>query len=197
VTAQPAGSQVDYVLLALLEAGGADRFVDIEEIAVHAYRLAPTLFRWRNYAEYPSAELTRMALRHAEGRNGSLFVTGNGGRARRLNAKGLHLAQEALKRVSGGEAEPKRVERPATRGLARMLNHPAFAKWQKGGIVSVTRYDLADMLQCTPSSPALVFRDRLELSQTMAEQWERSELSAFLADAKENLEATLAGGTNQ
>jgi hypothetical protein len=193
VSPQPAGSQVDYVLLAMLEAGGADRFVDIEEIAVHAHRLAPTLFRWRNYAEYPSAELTRMAIRHAEDRNGPLFVKGDGGRARRLNARGLHLAQTAAKRLNGSEVEQKRVERPATRGLVRMLAHPAFAKWQTGGVNSVTRYDLADMLQCGPSSPESVFRERAELSQTMSEQWERQELSSFLADILTNLGSILEG----
>ena len=35
------------IRVALLEAGGADQFVDIEDIAVAAFRLAPHHFCWR------------------------------------------------------------------------------------------------------------------------------------------------------
>ena len=50
-------------LLALLLQGGASKFVDLEDIAVMAYTLAPTRFRWNKY-DYPSLEITRLAFKH-------------------------------------------------------------------------------------------------------------------------------------
>lgn len=184
-----AASQVEYVLLALLEAGGADRQVDIEDIAVAAFKLAPALFRWRNYAEYPSAEVTRMALVHAEEAVGHpLFIRGAGGRSRMLAAAGVARAQEAQLRLGSNRATPTDVtRRPPARDLGRMERHPAVTKWRLSGMSAVSRYDLADLLLCAPSSPLGVFRDRLIAATAVASRWDRDELLRFLNQASDEL----------
>jgi hypothetical protein len=188
--AKPAtGSQVDYVLVALLQAGGAEELVDLEDLAVAAYRLAPHLFRWRRYPEYPSAELTRMAIRHAEAADDQpLFVKGAGGRARRFTAHGLDRARDAYSRLFVGDVDNSAVplRRPASRDIGRMEKHPALMKWRVGGIGKVSRYDLADLLLCAPSSVDRVFLDRLHAASAAAAQWDRAELRDFLEDAIAN-----------
>ena len=179
-----AGTQVDFALIALLEAGGADQFVDIEDIAVAAFTLAPHLFCWRKYPQYPSAEATRQALRDVERRHGQLLVRGPGGRTRRFNAEGLRRATEAraaLMQLPEGRG-PEVLRRPATRDLSRMEGHPAVTKWRSRGIEAVNRYDLADLLMCSPSADLNVFKDRLSSATAAAAQWGRDDLGRFLSD---------------
>lgn len=179
-----AGTQIDFALIALLEAGGADQFVDIEDIAVAAFRLAPHHFCWRKYPQYPSAEATRQALRDVERRSGQLLVRGPGGRTRRFNAEGLRRATEAraaLMQLPEGRG-PEVLRRPATRDLSRMEGHPAVTKWRSRGIGAVNRYDLADLLMCSPSADLSVFKDRLSSATAAAAQWGRDDLGRFLSD---------------
>lgn len=185
------------MLVALLQAGGAEELIDIEDLAVAAYNLAPHLFRWRRYPEYPSAELTRMAIRHAEtAAEQPLFVKGPGGRSRRFTAHGLTRAREAEVRLQIGVSDGSMVplRRPASRDIARMEKHPALGRWRTEGIAKVTRYDLADLLLCAPSSFRGVFLDRLHASSAAAAHWERAELLEFLADAIANVDLILGGG---
>lgn len=178
------GTQIDYALVALLEAGGADQFVDIEDIAVAAFRLAPHHFCWRKYPQYPSAEATRLALRDVEQRHGELLVRGPGGRTRRFNAEGLRRATEARAALIQPPAARGReaLRRPATRDLSRMEGHPAVTKWRSRGIETVSRYDLADLLMCSPSAAPGVFKDRLSSATAAAAQWGRDDLGTFLSE---------------
>jgi hypothetical protein len=189
-----AGSQVDFVLLALLEAGGADAFVDIEDLAVSAYKLAPHLFRWRRYPQYPSAEFTRMALRHAEADGQNLFVRGAGGRARRFTVEGVKRAREAQARLRTDDVGPRTPSRPATRDLARMERHPALSKWRVSGVDQITLDDLADLLLCSPSSSATIFEDRLNASSAAASGWDRPDLVEFLLSCIASLDTIISRG---
>lgn len=186
-----AATQKDYVLVALLEAGGAEQFVDIEDIAVTAHRLAPSLFCWRRYPELPSAESTRLALRDAERLHGQLFVRSDGGRSRRFSGAGLAMATSAKTRLGIGGDETA-LRRPANRELHRLERHPAFKLWSEGGIATVGREDLADLLFCSPGSPSAVFADRLHAAGAAAGHWQRRELEAFLQDALAHLDEILS-----
>lgn len=176
--------QLDYALLALYRLGGADRLVDIEDIAVEAFKLAPELFRWRNYSEYPSTEAVRTAFRDAQRRGRNVVVSGAGGRARRLSALGLTEARVAETRsAQHGAGKDGHLRRPVNRELTRMEGHPALEKWRRGGIGAVTRYDLADLLRCSPSATRSVFEARLRSAETVAVDWDRDELRRFLSEA--------------
>jgi len=188
------GSQPDYVMLALLRIGGAEHFVDIEHLAVEAYRLAPTLFRWRHYPEFPSVEVVRTALRHARDRSEvQLYIAGDGGRSRMLTAAGLERARnfERSLQLSPTTPEEGTLRRPVNRELLRMERHPGFAKWKSQGIGAVNRHDLADLLACSPSSGREVFIRRLERVRTIAVDWGRAELAAFLKACLEVVDRVL------
>lgn len=189
-------TQKDFVLVALLRAGGAEGFVDIEDIAVSAHRLAPAMFGWRRYPELPSAEATRIALRDAERTLGPLFLRGDAGRTRRFSAAGLKAAEAAQDRVGDGQEDGTLRRRP-NRDLLRFEQHPAFRQWATSGISAVGRDDLADMLVCSPGSPAVVFQDRLNAAEAAAASWHRGELEAFLRDALSNLDSVLSRRGNE
>lgn len=63
---------IDYALAALMRVGGNAKMVDLEDIAVEAYGLAPDRFRWRRH-DFPNLELVRVMLSEAK-RGGHLVL---------------------------------------------------------------------------------------------------------------------------
>ena len=105
---------IDYVMAALLRLGGDGRVVDLEDIAVEAYKLAPDRFRWRRH-DYPNLELVRVTLSDANKRGPLVLYDRKG---RKLTVEGIRLAAEVLSRLdyrSGGAAR-RRAPTPRPRG---------------------------------------------------------------------------------
>jgi hypothetical protein len=189
----PGMTAYDIAVLAALNVGAADGPIDIEHIAVEAFRLAPDLFRWRHY-DYPSAETTRVAIKNAPAR---YFISGNAGRSRMLSPEGLERAR-ILSAARVPETEPVRdsplLRRAATRELARLERHPAFRRWRDEGhdISSIDQHDLGDLLYCDPGARAEVFRERLDKAIAQAMRWNRAEMTDFLKECLGTLPERLA-----
>jgi hypothetical protein len=177
------GTLADYVLLALLQVGGAEGMVDLEHVAVKAHRMMPNMFRWRYY-DYPDVAKVRTAFKDGDRRGSNpLVLKGDRGRARMLTAEGLQRARKLERRLTPADGrDDAALRRPINRDLVRMERHPGFLMWQHAGIKDVDRYDLADMLECAPGSPRAVFLDRVERARTLATEWDRDELAAFLME---------------
>jgi len=194
-TNETARAQPDFALLALYRRGGAEQMVDLEHVAVEAYKLAPELFKWRFY-DYPSVETCRMALRHGNERaKQALVLAGDAGKKRMLTAAGVRRVrefQEQHQQTLGAEPAST-VTRPVSRDLLRMEKHPAVDRWRLGGVQALTAYDLADLLNFQPGSPRRLVEDRLRMTSGVAERWQRSELLRFLSDVTEHLDRILEG----
>lgn len=172
--------------------------VDLEHVAVEAYRIAPELFKWRLY-DYPSVETIRMAFRHGNERSREpLVLAGDAGKKRMLTAAGVRRVRE----IQGQRADHERSETPSTaprpisRELLRMEKHPALDRWRRGGVQKVTLYDLADLLNFQPGSPRRVVEDRLRMTSGSAERWQRQELLRFIADVSAHLDEIVEVGAS-
>lgn len=193
------------VLLALLLQGGATGHVDLEEIAVEAYRLAPTRFRWNRY-DYPSLETTRQAFKHWKDRKTeeprvvehrqTYLLTGAGVKeavdaARAILQRDISSADEAIKyyRELGLAANDnsqdavvsrtRTTARPSQAELRRMRAHKLFKLWQSGS-ESFEQWEIADLLNCLPNSSKRVWNERFSRLNAMAEFWQDDELIRFL-----------------
>ena len=82
-------SNIDAVVLALYELGGEQGFVDTEDIAVVADRIAPSQFRWRKYPNQINLDTARVALRDATRKR---MVSGRMERGWSLTVSGLTWA---------------------------------------------------------------------------------------------------------
>ena len=186
------GTLADYVLVALLQVGGAEAMVDLEHVAVKAHLLAPQMFRWRYY-DLPDVAKVRTAFKDGDRRAaGRLVLKGDRGRARMLTAEGLKKAHSLEGRlVKTAVKDDAAMRRPINRELVQMERHPGFLKWQERGMEAVDHYDLADMLACAPGSPRSVFLDRIERARTLATEWGRDQLAEFLKDCAVGLDALM------
>ncbi len=180
---------IDYALAALLRLGGDAAVVDLEDVAVEAYRLAPDRFRWRRH-DFPNLELVRVTLSDANKRGSQLVIYDRKGR--KLTVDGARRAGEVLRRLGAGVVVQKddALRRKDLVELARMESHPAFIHWSRGEVVDLI--DLADLVRCSASTPTGQFADRLRRSQAIADYWHRDTLVRFLGEAADRLPSMIS-----
>ena len=132
-------SNVYLTLKILYRLGGAERFVDIEDVAAEAYALAPDRFGWRT-RPWASWERVRTAFVHANQqararRQPRLVVSNREGDAWRLTAAGV----EAARVTSTDDSLPSEASaQPPRRGSVRsaervrqIRRHPAFLQFRE------------------------------------------------------------------
>src|SRR6266851_9626835 len=86
VTGEPVINS-DVFLWALFELGGADKFVDVEDVFTRAFELAPLRLSWRTRPDIPDLKKCSKALQEAERRVPSPLVK-QGPEMRRLTVEG-------------------------------------------------------------------------------------------------------------
>lgn len=192
-------THTDVALVALLRRGGDQRLVDVEHVAVEALSISPQGFRLRHYPEHPDLEATRVALHREPGtsRKGHRWViTGDRGRARMLTAEGLIRAQHAEEALRTAASEPTKAapQRTFPSAIARMLRHPALARWQSGGIATVDGEDVADLLLVAPGETADALRRRAARARTTALSWGQHDLAKMLEEISADADK-IVGGT--
>lgn len=190
----------DWALAALLRLGGDRVMVDVEDIALEAYRLAPDRFRWRRH-DYPNLELARVVLSDANKGTTPLVVRDESRRCRMLTVEGALRAAEVVRAIEAGSEVGDEVgrddalRRKDNAEIARMESHPAYLRWRAAGIGALDAVDLADLVRCPAATPADVFVDRLRERQATAAYWNRNELARFLGEAVSRLPDMLAEET--
>lgn len=100
-------SKLDWVLVGMLLAGGAQQFVDPEDIAVLCYDLYRPAFRWKKY-DFPDLESVQQGYREFRRRYGRRLVVAptSKSRERRLTGEGLTRAV-ALTELYVGRSYPE------------------------------------------------------------------------------------------
>jgi hypothetical protein len=155
----------DAFIWSLFLLGGADRQVDVEDLFIKCFEIAPARLGWRTRPELPDYKKIAKALQSVEAKTHCGLVQKIDQYNRRLTVAGFNwvLANEViLNKVYGGE-KPVAASNHSTfeRKRTRLRKH------------SVWRTDnpdltiLADALECTPLSALSVWRTRLtELERT-------------------------------
>lgn len=155
----------DVFLWALYELGGADDFVDVEDVFFKAFDLAPLRLSWRTRADLPDLKKCSKALRDAEGREPPLLVK-KGAEMRRLTVEGQQWIERNFSRLAEALGGDGPVRAPQTRVPSRLvsqaLHGQVFKMWAEAGVITEEKWKVAEMLRCSPDSSRTVFRDRLE-----------------------------------
>jgi hypothetical protein len=155
----------DVFLWALYELGGADEFIDVEDVFFKAFELAPLRLSWRTRSELPDLKKCSKALRDAEGREPHLLVK-KGAEMRRLTVEGQKWIEDNFDRLAEALGSDSLVRAPRTRVPARLVSQAlqsvVFTTWSETGAITNEKWRVAEMLRCSPDSSRAVFRDRLE-----------------------------------
>jgi hypothetical protein len=173
----------DAFLWALYELGGADEFVDVEDVFIKAFELAPLRLSWRTRPDLPDLKKCSKALRDAEGREPRLLVK-KGAEMRRLTVEGQRWIEENFDRLAEALGSDAPVRAPRTRVPSRLvsqaLQSSVFTMWAETRTITNEKWRVAEMLRCSPDSSHMVFRDRLETLRGAAYSAGRLDALEFL-----------------
>ncbi len=179
----------DVFIWALFLLGGADRDVDVEEVFLKSFELAPARLGWRTHPEIPEYKKTSKALQSVEASTHVGLVHRVGPYSRRLTADGVRWVERnnALLRANYGGHAPVRapVNNAYERRRRTLKSGGQFVAWKGGQDFDI--FDLADAFECMAASPANVWRGRVEEARRTADVVQDTELAAFVEAVDEFL----------
>ena len=131
--------QSEIVTLAVYQLGGAQRFIDTEDVAIKAFELAPRRFGWRKYPKQINLELVRVCLSNAKKPDKGTLLRGSGRKGWALTATGNKWIEANLKLLecdfSLGSNESRRAGSVDTvrtdRESKRLQSSAAWRQWQE------------------------------------------------------------------
>lgn len=160
----PEANNQDVFVWALYLLGGADKDVDVEEIYLKCFELAPARLGWRTHPEIPDYKKTSKALQSIEATTHVGLLHRPHKYSRRLTLEGIKWV-EAYKEIleknyskaivlaskTTNQHERKRHELKKSDAWAKFLMDPS----------TVEMSDAAAALQCSAASPMSVWSGRV------------------------------------
>lgn len=160
--------------------------MDVEDVFIEMWKLAPGRFSWRKYPVYPHYKIAHDALSDiSKPRKGQadLLLRTPDGLARQLTVKGIEWVESRLSQFGSfarGEVRAPPDKRPSQRVLANLENSPLVHRFRLGEDLRLERHEVAGIIRCAPDSPAAVWVERLETLRSAATDSRREDLLRFL-----------------
>jgi hypothetical protein len=172
----------DVVPYALHLLGGGSSFVDVEDIAVKCYELAPERFGFRTHP-YPNYKTFSKALRDFEDKHQAMLLRSPDGLKRQLTAEGVEYVRTKLaifNHVFGSPSANPPTRRRNQRVLNELRDNPLTQAFLSGQEPELTRIAVADLLMCSPDSPATEWLRHCRSLEAAAMEAGRDDLAGFL-----------------
>jgi hypothetical protein len=167
---------------ALGEAGGSTSMIDVEDVFIKCFNLAPQRFAWRTRADIPDYKKCAKALRDAEARRPALLIKRGDRFGRQLTVAGQQWIRANRSRLPklnhGAESAPKRG--PKSRLLSELESSETFETWKRNPDVRIEKWKIADVLRCSPDSSRRIWSERLETLRSAAYAAQKGDVLRFL-----------------
>lgn len=169
---------------ALDQLGGTTKFIDIEDIFLKCFEIAPERFAWRTRSDLPDYKRCSKALRDAEARTPRLLVKRQDAFRRQLTADGQRWVEAnsgRLQDILSGTASGEHLASPPNRRMLAMLKSaPVFEAWKNTGELESEKWRYADLFKCSPDSDQRIWRSRLEQIRSAAHAASDEDALSFL-----------------
>lgn len=133
------------VAIAAYLLGGKSKFIDIEDIALKAYELAPERFSWRTHPDWIDLGTIRDACSDAKKEKSGSLLVGTPSKGYMVTAEGVDFAKKERRYLEGAKSKKERVSKQdralASREKTRLMTTAAFEKYANGDIQSITKED--------------------------------------------------------
>jgi hypothetical protein len=186
-------------LWALHQLGGANSFVDVEDVFLKCFELAPKRFAWRTRPDLPDYKKCAKALQEAEARRPLLLVKTADGYGRQLSVEGQTWVNANVQRLSALLASGRVVQEPKTRPRARLLTEiersEVYSTWLVDGFIPTEKWRVAELLRCAPDSEPQLWTNRLQVLRSAAYAAGETQILAFLEKLLETHPGWFAGRT--
>jgi hypothetical protein len=177
-------SNQELFVWALFLLGGADRDVDVEDIYLKCFEVAPLRLSWRTRSDLPDYKKTSKALQSVEAN--SDFILRPHRYARRLSPRGIEWISEnetRLRRQYSDELVPPPLTNQYVQQARRIRTHQAWAFFKadqmEGALTAI-----ASALECSPASPDSIWQGRLAELSRISEVLNDEDMSNFRAYAE-------------
>jgi hypothetical protein len=188
-------NNADLIVWACYAAGGYERWIDVEDLYLKAFELGPTRLGWRTRPDLPDYKKCAKALQEVEDEKRSdhlgLFLK-QGRYTRKLSDDGLKWCESyksLLEGLYGGGFVPSQSGSEMARVIGNLENSDAFQMFVKRGSLDVELWELADALQCLPTSSFDVWMARLDRLRLAADMNGREEILKFVDVARSRVSA--------
>lgn len=177
-------SNSELFVWALYLLGGAEHDVDVEDIYLKCFEIAPARLGWRTKPQIPDYKKTAKALQSVEAETEFIHKTHQ--YARRLTSEGLSWINQNIDKLQTNYGT--QIVQPAASNhfyqrSAFIKSHPIWNDFKTGNSIDVL-HTLADSLECSPASPVKTWDGRFVELQTMASVLNDVELQNFYVFAK-------------
>lgn len=190
-------SAKDITIYALYLLGGWQNRIHTEDIALECFKLAPSLFSWIKYPQYPDIQPVRFALEKTGG-----LIKGESERSKKKESVGgWMLTDEGLEWIKRnrfkiesqlGKNRPTGNRAITDRKIKTLMNSDAFKKfhWSKEQ-ADISFAEFAESLVCTVNTSKKDLNNRLDLLNTIAYKFNREEIKAFIDFCRERFKSQL------
>ena len=176
----------DLLLWALYTVGGAERWVDVEEIYLAAFRLAPARLAWRTRPDLPNYKICARGLQDLENAKGPRYgglLEKRGPHHRKLTLPGVTWCEahsEALASLYSGAIVPSAAPQDDARRMRSVTRSDAFGAWSATNVLSTPVWELAELFRCLPDSSEAIWHSRLDEHVLAARRNGRADVEEFL-----------------
>jgi hypothetical protein len=184
----------DLLLWALYTVGGAGRWVDVEEVYLAAFRLAPARLAWRTRPDLPNYKICARGLQDLENakepRYGGLLEK-RGPHHRKLTLQGVTWCEahsDMLAGLYGGAIVPSAAPQDDARRLRSVTRSEAFRVWSATNVLSTPVWELAELFRCLPDSSGAIWHSRLDEHALAARRNGRADVEAFLESVRRKVD---------
>lgn len=172
----------DVFIWALYILGGADADVDVEEIYLKCFEMAPARLGWRTRPEIPDYKKTSKALQSVEATTHIGLVHRPHQYSRRLTLDGIKWVesyQEILeKSYSKSAVHASKSTNVYERSRFDLHNSGAWAKFS-ANLEVIELADVAAALRCSPASTAATWKSRVNELRRAADVLQDDEIMKF------------------
>jgi hypothetical protein len=173
----------EIILWALYDLGGAEQFVDVEDVFIRAFELAPKRLCWRTRPELINFKTCSLA-EGALGRQTPKLLIKQGDYMRKISVDGLKWIEENFDRLAEELAKDRVVRATRRRSTSKLLTQvqrsPVYTNWLRTQEITGEKWRVAELLRCSPDNASSIFQDRITTLQSVAYAAGHAEVMKFL-----------------
>lgn len=180
----------DLLVWSLFCLDGSQRWVDVEEVYLKAFELAPARLGWRTRPDIPDYKKCAKALQEVEDprrtRHPGLFEKA-GQYRRRLTALGVRWCeqnQRELGALYGTGSVPSAVGQDDGRRVRAIVQSGPFIVWRESRQLSSALWELAEIFRCMPDSSPSTWNSRLDEHLVAARRNNQSDVVDFIEEVR-------------
>ena len=180
----------DLTVYACYLAGGYERWLDVEELYLKAFELAPARLSWRTRPDLPDYKKCNRIFEVSDptrGKNLQRLVLKQGKYMCKLSEEGYawcNQYESILQSLYKGGVVPTAAVQEASRLIRYVENTDGYKKFMSSGTVDSPLWELAESFQCMVDSEESVWIGRFDQLVAFAEKNGRDDIKKFVQMAR-------------